>query len=613
MNPLVRFIRGLWHGLDVFRRVLHLLLLLVLLLVVLAVLRPAIPRLAARNALVIRPSGELTEQIEGEPLLRMLSQARGEKQPQTLVWDLTDAIRAAATDSRIQALLIETDDLDGAGQAKLEELASALQVFHRSGKKIIARGTLMLKSQYYLAAQADEVYLDPFGAVLLDGYERYRLFFKDALDKLGVDMHLFRAGKFKSAEEPFVRRDMSVEDREESTVYLQALWNGYQSSVAGARGLKPQQISQYTEQYLAAVKNAGGDTAAVALNAGLVTAIKTPQQVEARMIELLGRDADAQSFPAVSVDDYLRVVNAEKRVHFDRRPTIGVITASGEIIDGIQSPGTIGGESMARSLREARLDPQIKAVVLRIDSPGGSVFASEQIYREVLALKAAGKPVVASMGDVAASGGYYIAAPADEIIASPNTITGSIGVFASVPTFNRTLEKLGISSDGVGTTALSGAMRLERPMSAPISDLVQTAINHTYDQFVARVSSGRGQTSAQIDAIGQGRVWVGVDALRLGLVDHLGTYEDALAAAAKRAHLPAEYRVRRLEPQLNLAQQLAYQLQSSSLRAERMFGITSVLPAPLMKNLDPLDRELARWQHLSMPDQTYAYCFCTVE
>ncbi len=217
------------------------------------------------------------------------------------------------------------------------------------------------------------------------------------------------------------------------------------------------------------------------------------------------------------------------------------------------------------------------------------------------------------MGDVAASGGYYISAPADEIYASPDTISGSIGMFANVPTFNRALEKLGISSDGVGTTPLSGAMHLERPMSGPVGDLVQTAINHSYEQFVARVASGRGQTAAQIDAIGQGRVWAGVDALRLGLVDHLGTYEDALAAAARRAHLPADYRVRRLEPQLNLAQQIAFQLQSSSLRAERLFGVSSALPARLMRNLDPLDRELARWQHLATPDQPYAYCFCTVE
>jgi protease-4 len=382
------------------------------------------------------PRATIVEQLSGEPLERAINEAQGSGEPQTLLWDLTTAIRAAAGDAHIGALLIDTDDMDSTGQVKLEELAAAIGEFRRSGKKVIAHGSYFLQSQYYLAAQADEIYLDPFGFVLLDGYDRYRMFFKDALDKLGVDMHLFRAGKFKSAAENYTRRDMSSEDRQESEAYLGALWRGYCLGVASARALQSQAIAQYASGYVEAVSAAGGDSAKVAKDNALVTDLKTAQQVEERMIELVGADGSSKSYRQVSVSDYLRATRAEDKLR-GKGAAVGVIVASGEILDGKQPPGFVGGDSTAQLLRQARQDDDIRALVLRVDSPGGSVLASEQIYREVRALKEAGKPVVVSMSDVAASGGYYIAAPADEIIASANTITGSIGVFASIPTFNR--------------------------------------------------------------------------------------------------------------------------------------------------------------------------------
>ena len=376
MSFLGRFFRALWRFLDGLRRGLHLLLLLALFAVLVGVLRESIPHLPERGALVIHPSGEIVEQLAGVPLERALSEASDRSAPQTLLWDLSEAIRTAAGDARIQALLIETDDLGGVGQVKLEELASAIAVFRAQGKKIIAHGSYFLQGQYYLAAQADEVYLDPFGFVLLDGYERYSLFFKDALDRLGVDVHLFRAGRYKSAAEPLVRRDMSPEDREETRAYLQALWSGYRGAVARARGTTPEAIARYAEGYAAAVGAAGGDAAVVAKAAGLVTDLRTARQVGARLQELVGRDAGADSFRRVSQEEYLRVIAAERQLHRGRSAQIGVVIASGEILDGVQPPGSVGGESTARLLREARLDAAIKAVVLRIDSPGGSVFAS---------------------------------------------------------------------------------------------------------------------------------------------------------------------------------------------------------------------------------------------
>jgi protease IV len=616
VHALGRVIYGVWRSLDVLRRFLHLLILLALLGIVIGTLRQVSPHVPDKAALVIRPSGDLVEQLSGDPVGRAVSEAQGDGQPQTLLWDLTTAIRAAATDPRIAVLLINTDDLGSAGQVKLEELTAAIQEFRHSGKKIISFGTYFLQNQYYLAAQADEVYLDPFGFVLLDGYARYRMFYKEALDKLNVDIHLFRAGKYKSAEEPFIRRDMSPEDREASEAYLQALWGGYRQSVAAARNLKPDALAQFSNGYVAAVAAAGGDSAKVAKDSGLVSGLKTQQEIEDRLTDLVGADPSGKTYRQITVNDYLRATHAGDKLQHAKGPSVGVIVASGEILPGKQPPGTIGGESTSALLRAARLDDEIRAVVLRIDSPGGDVVSSEQIYREVLALKQDGKPVIVSMSDVAASGGYYIAAPADRIIASANTITGSIGVFANIPTFSRTLAKVGINTDGVGTTPLAGADRLDRPMSPDTARLLQVTVDHNYEEFLARVAKGRGKTRETIDAIGQGRVWAGSDALKQGLVDVLGTYDDAVKEAGTRANLKPGYGVRRIEPEMGLAQLLLLQMRSAARDVIRGLGLAGTGAAQLMQRLEPMDAEMARWANLSkrgLPNSTYAYCFCTVE
>jgi protease-4 len=612
VHALGRIIYGVWRGLDVLRRFLHLLVLLALFGIVIGALRQVAPRVPEKAALIIRPAGDLVEQLSGEPLTRVLNEAQGGNTPQTLLWDLTTAIRAAASDPHISVLLIDTDDMDGAGQVKLEELAAAINEFRRSGKKIISFGSYFLQNQYYLAAQADEVYLDPFGFVLIDGFDRYRMFYKDVLDKLGVDMHLFRAGKYKSAEEPFTRRDMSPEDKEESQAYLQALWRGYRESVAGARNFKPEVVAQYTNTYVAAVAAAGGDTAKVAKDAGLVSGLKTQQEIEDRLIDLVGADPSGKSYRQITVSDYLRATRAADKQQRGKGPAVGVIVASGEILNGKQPPGTVGGESTSLLLHEARLDQDIRAVVLRIDSPGGSVMASEQIYREVTAIKQDGKPIIVSMSDVAASGGYYIAAPADVIFASANTITGSIGVFASVPTFSRTLNKIGVNVDGIGTTPLSGADRIDRPLSPDAARLLQITVDHTYEEFLARVAKGRSKTREAVDAIAQGRVWAGADARQQGLVDRLGTFDDAVKEAAARAKLQPGYGVRRIEPELSLAQQILFQVRSTGEHLMERVGLAKSGAAQLVQRLQPLDEEMARWANLSAPNSVYAYCFCTI-
>jgi protease-4 len=617
------FFYGLWRGLDGLRRVLHLLVLLSLLVLAIGAWEAsAPPKLPPMAALVVRPSGEIVEQLSGEPVQRAINEAQGQGAPQTLLWDLISAVRAAAADRHIGALVIDTDDMGGSGQVKLEELAAAIHDFRRSGKKVIAFGHYFTQSQYLLAAQADEVYLDPLGAVLLDGYARYRLYYKDALKKYDVDVHLFRVGKYKSAEEPFTRDDMSMADRDESGAYLTALWQNYEAAVAQARRLTPTAVADYADDYVAEVTGASGDTAKVAKDAGLVTDLKTEQQVEDRVAGLVGADPGGKGYRQVSVEDYLRATHVRQRQR-GRGAAVGVVIASGDILDGRQPPGTVGGQSASDLLRDARLDNDIKAVVLRIDSPGGSVLASEQIYRAVMALEHDGKPVVVSMSDVAASGGYYIAAGANEIIASPSTITGSIGVFAAFPTFERTLAKFGIHVDGLGTTPLAGQTQLDRPLSAPAARLVQSVIDHTYQEFLARVAKGRGKPVDAIDAIAQGHVWAGGDALHIGLVDRLGTYEDAVQDAAMRAGLRAPYGVRRIEPQLSWAEQLLLQLHSGSVDLLARFGLTPLASANaaaraataqwLQRLTPPLEQELERWARFSAPNAVYAYCFCGVQ
>jgi protease IV len=615
MRWLGRFLYGALRGLDALRRVLHLAFLLALLAIALAAVGQLLPpRVPERAALVVRPSGEIVEQLSGEPAQRLFSETEGEAAPETLLWDLTTAIRAAGSDRRIAALVIDTDDLSGAGQVKLEELAAAIRDFRRSGKRVISYGQYFLQSPYYLAAQADEVYLDPFGFVLLDGYDRYRMYFKKALQKLNVDMHLFRVGNYKSAEEIFTRDNMSNDDRAQSEAYLSALWQGYQRAVAGARQLKADDIAAYADNYATDVAAAGGDTAQVAKDGHLVSDLKSEQQVDDRLLGLVGADPSGKSYRQITVQDYLHATHAEEKQR-GRGAAVGVVIASGDILDGKQPPGTIGGVSTSQLLHTALLDSDIKAVVLRIDSPGGSVLASEQIYRAVQALQQNGKPVVVSMSDVAASGGYYIASGADEIIASPNTITGSIGVFAAFPTFSRTLAKVGIAVDGVGTTPLSGAMELDRPLSAAVGQLLQSGVDHTYEEFLERVAKGRGKPIDYINQIAQGHVWAGVDALRIGLVDRLGTYEDAVRDAAARAGLRAPYGVRRVEPELTLMQQLLLQVGSGVQDLLARLGVLhqSATATGVAQWTQRLQHMLAHWAHLSSANSIYAYCFCGVE
>ena len=620
-----RIFVGIWRGLDGLRKFLHLVVLLTIFGFVVGALRTSIPHIADHSALVLAPRGEIVEQLTGSAVDQAIARAQGDSQSETLLWDLIDVLQAAKKDARIKAVVLDLNYMSGGGQPTLAEFAAALDDFRSSGKKVVAHAATLLQSQYYVAAHADEIYVDPLGIVGIDGYERYRTYYKELFDKLGVTVNLFRVGAYKSAAEVYVRTDMSPEDREESLVYLNALWSNYRGAVATARKLKPEDISAYVDNAVPALLAAKGDAAKVALDAKLVTGIKSSLDVERRMVELVGSDdsdgakddaepgiGDAgESFNATSFEDYLRIVQAEKQARGAGKPKIGVIVAAGEILDGSQPSGVVGGESTAQLIREARHDDDVKAIVLRVDSPGGSVLASEQIYREVRAAQADGKPVIVSMGDLAASGGYYIAASADEIWAHPATITGSIGIFGAIPTFEGTLGKIGVNVDGVGTTKLSGQLRLDRPMGEDAKILLQSVIERGYEEFLKHVAEGRKKTRDEVHAIAQGRVWIGTDAKEKGLVDKLGLFNDAVKSAAKRAEI-TDYEVERIEPDLSFAERLALQIR---VWFAKTFVGDLASRNPLLKmsqKLEPLQRELDRWSRMNARDNRYAYCFCDV-
>ena len=399
MAALRRFGHSVWRFLDGLRRVLHLIVLLFFFAVLLIALRGSIPSVPERAALVVSPEGRLVEQLSGDPLQRALEDARSKEHSETLLWDLTDSIRAAAKDKHIPVLVLDLEHFEGGGQPTLEELARAIREFRASGKKVIAFATNYLQAPYYIAAQADEIYVDPLGFVLIDGYDGYRMYFKDALDKLNVDINVFRVGAFKSAVEVYTRNDMSEDARQNALGYLNALWTSYQGATTTARKLPADAVANYVADLSKTIPAAGGDAPAVALKAGLVTGVKTRLEVEHELIGMVGEDDSDGSFRSISDEDYARIVHAQRKITAGRGHRIGVIVAEGEILDGEQPPGTIGGESTARLIRNARMDDNVRAVVLRVNSPGGSVTAAEEIYREVQALKAAGKPLIVSMAN----------------------------------------------------------------------------------------------------------------------------------------------------------------------------------------------------------------------
>lgn len=611
MRFIGRLFGFVWRLLDGVRKVLHLALLLLIFAILVVAASPRVPLVPTAAALVIAPQGTLVEQLSSGPLDRAFAVASGQRDFEVQLRDVVDAIHRAKDDKRIKALVFDLDELSGGGIAKLEEIADAVRDFRASGKPVIAFGQSFDQQQYYLAAQADQVYLDPHGLVFIDGFANYRQFYKDAIDKLGVNVNVFKAGKFKSFADQFTRSDMSPEDREASLAWLQSVWGTYQTAVVKARGLEASALTDYANQLGAGLQATNGDFAKFALQRRLVTDLKTREEVDDQLIQLVGEDQDSHSFNQVQFEDYVVAERPRQKQHSSNK--VGIVVAEGEIVDGERRPGTIGGDSMVELLREVRFDDDVKAVVLRINSPGGSVVASELIRREIDAIRKAGKPVIASMSSTAASGGYYIAMDADQIWANPATITGSIGVFSIVPTFERGLGKLGVTTDGVGTTSLSGALQLDRPLTDDAKRILQLSVEHEYAQFVDHAAQARNKAFDEIDAVAQGRVWAAPDARQHGLIDQLGLLEDAVAAAAQQAKLGKDYREEYIEESVSWRQLLAQEVSALSGRVVRAIAPDVALMQSVQAKLSPMQAEVTRLLHFAGQRQAYYYCSCSLE
>ena len=603
-RSLRRILRLFWDGVSVVRRFVGNLLFLLLVVLILSLLLfgrgPEVPDGAA---LVLSPSGYIVEQKTPSVLSGKLFGS--EAQAETLLKDIIDVIDYARDDRRIKLLVLDLRQMAGAGPSKLQDIGAALNRFKDSGKQVIAHGDFFSQPQYYLAAYADNVYLSPMGGVGLFGYGLYRTYFKSALEKLRINFHVFRVGTFKSALEPFLRDDMSPYARESNLAWLNELWNHYKTDVATQRNFDPLSLDDYINHFPAHLAKFDGDTARLALNQGLVDDIKTRDQVRQELMDLVGEDNDSGTFKQIEFDEYLQIIRPHLALKNPLLPRVGVIIAKGMILDGDQPAGTIGGDSLSDLIRQAREDEKIKSLVLRIDTGGGSSFASEVVRREIELTRKSGKPVIVSMGSVAASGGYWIASAADEIWASPTTITGSIGIFGAFVTFENSLDSLGIHSDGVGTTNLADAFDPSRPLNPLIKDAWQQMIEHGYLRFIERVAEGRDMAPEDVEKIAQGRVWSGATAMKIGLVDKLGGLQEAVAAAAGKANL-GNYEVSYIEKPLTSREKLIESLNQIFYNFSKYRTLNDLNPSISM--IKDIGDNIEHLRQLNDPLGLYAYC-----
>ena len=555
-GPIARIAIGLWDTVNFTRRLVFNLLFLAVLVIVLAVMFGGgkLAPLSERSTLVIAPEGRLVEQYSCDPLSRSFARATNSQDCREVrLRDLLRALDAARTDTRIERVVLHLDDLQPSGFASLRDVAAAIAKVKAAKKQVVAFGDNYSQGQYLLAAQANEIYLDPMsqGGVMLEGLASYRQYFREALqDKLGVDVHLFKVGEYKSAAEPYILDGASPESKEADLFWMNDLWQRMLADAGKARGIAPATLALQADALAEQVKAVNGDLAQLALNQKLVDGLKTREEVEDLLLERgVADEGAAGGFRQVALDTYLQHLDGALP-QADVRPQVAVVVAEGAIAGGELPPGQVGGESTSMLLRDARDDDNVKAVVLRVNSPGGEVFASEQIRREVAALKQAGKPVVVSMGDVAASGGYWISMNADRIYADPSTITGSIGIFGLFPTIDRSLGKIGVRTDGVSTAKYAGAFDITRPLDPGVATTVQSVIEKGYRDFTGKVAQARGRSVEQVDAVAQGRVWSGEQAKARGLVDAMGGLDAAVAEAATRAKLGKRegWQVRYVEP-----------------------------------------------------------------
>lgn len=609
---LIRIWNGLWGSLDMLRRIvvnLVFIILLVLLFKAVFVTDKQI-LIDADTALVVMPVGRIVEQYSGDPLDRALSQAMDREQPESRLRDILQAIRKAKDDDRIVRLVLNPEYIWSIGLASLQEFGAAVEDFKSSGKPVVAVVENMSQHQYYFASFADEIWMHPRGFLWLDGYARYRAYYKEALDKLAVEVNLFRVGEYKSAMEPFIRNDMSPQAAEANRYWLNSLWQQYLEGVAQNRGLPVQMLASSIDDYASQVRDADGDFSQLALNLSLVDKLVSRPEARSALAQAGAPGSDGSGFRQIDYRNYVNLwQGARLPGHVDK---VAVVIAEGNIVMGSKPPGVISADRTTQLIRSAARDDSVKALVFRVNSPGGNAFASELIRRELQDVRDIGKPVVISMGDVAASGGYWISMAANEVWSNPATITGSIGIFGMIPTFPQTLARLGIHNDGVGTTPLSGAVRLDRSLGDEAREIFQLSVENGYREFLQHVALARGMSIEEVDTVAQGRVWSGSQALERGLVDKSGGLQQAIGSAARHAGLGDDYEVEYIEEHLSAFEQFILNMTAPVLI--RFYSGSTTVNRLLNNSL--VQQVLNDLTVISQADEgftTYAHCLCSIQ
>ncbi|EIS2577165.1 signal peptide peptidase SppA [Salmonella enterica] len=557
----------------------------------------------ARGALLLDISGVIVDKPSTNHRLgalgRQLFGASSDRLQENSLFDIVNAIRQAKDDRNITGIVLDLKNFTGADQPSMRYIGKALREFRDSGKPIFAVGENYSQGQYYLASFANKIWLSPQGQVDLHGFATNGLYYKTLLDKLKVSTHVFRVGTYKSAVEPFIRDDMSPAAREADSRWIGELWQNYLHTVSANRQISPQQLFPGAQAIIDGLTSVGGDTAKYALDHKLVDALASSADVEKALTKQFGWSKTENNYRAISYYDYSLKTPA------DTGGTIAVIFANGAIMDGEETPGNVGGDTTASQIRDARLDPKVKAIVLRVNSPGGSVNASEVIRTELAAAKAAGKPVVVSMGGMAASGGYWISTPANYIVASPSTLTGSIGIFGVINTVENSLSSIGVHSDGVSTSPLAD-ISMTKALSPEVQQMMQLSIEYGYKRFITLVADARKRTPEQIDKIAQGHVWTGEDAKANGLVDSLGDFDDAVAKAAELAKLK-QWHLDYYQDEPTVLDMVMDSM-TGSVRAMLPEAIQAMLPAPLVSAANTVKAEGDKLAAFNDPQNRYAFC-----
>ena len=558
---------------------------------------------AERGALLLDISGVIVDKPSSTSRLsvigRQLFGASSDRLQENSLFDIVNTIRQAKDDRNITGIVMDLKNFAGADQPSMQYIGKALREFRDSGKPVFAVGDNFSQGQYYLASFANKIYLSPQGSIDLHGFATNGLYYKSLLDKLKVSTHVFRVGTYKSAVEPFIRDDMSPAAREADSRWIGELWQNYLDTVAANRQIPAQQVFPGAQAMLDGLTKVDGDTAKYALDNKLVDALASSAEVEKMLTKQFGWSKADKNYRAVSYYDYSLKTPA------DTGDSIGVIFANGAIMDGEETPGNVGGDTTAAQIREARLDPKVKAIVLRVNSPGGSVSASEVIRAELAAAKTAGKPVVVSMGGMAASGGYWISTPASYIVANPSTLTGSIGIFGVINTVENSLDSIGVHTDGVATSPLAD-ISITKALPPEVQQMMQLSIENGYKRFITLVADARKTTPEQIDKIAQGHVWTGQDAKANGLVDSLGDFDDAVAKAAELAKLK-QWHIAYYQDEPTFVDMVMDSM-SGSVRAMLPDAIQAMLPPPLASAASAVKAESDKLAAFNDPQNRYAFC-----